>query len=334
MINRLRPFSTILCLIVMMTAPTEGRVLVRMGTMAPDGSAWHKILERMGANWKAETDGDVTLRIFAGGVAGDEGTLIRKMRIGQLQAAALSNTALAEIDRSAYSIMLPLMFESYEEWDYVRAVINQELEARLEQKGFIVLAWSDAGWVYFFSKKPVTTPGQLQDLRLAASASDTVAVDILKWAGFRPIPITTIDTIPGLQTGLVEAVPLPTILANISQFYRYAKNMTDLKWVPLQGAILMHRRAWSRLSEPQRRAVKKAAKEAGDQLKQEIRRQEEAALRAMVRRGLKVWEVDEASLREWHRAAQAAYPRIRGTLVSPELFDKVQRLRNEFRSRR
>jgi len=127
---------------------------------------------------------------------------------------------------------------------------------------------------------------------------------------------------------------VPTILANISQFYRYAKNMTDLKWVPLQGAILIHRRAWSRLSEPQRRAVKKTAKEAGDQLKQEIRRQEEAALRAMVRRGLKVWEVDEASLREWHRAAQAAYPRIRGKLVSPELFDKVQRLRNEFRSRR
>jgi len=334
MINRLRPFATILCLIVVMTVPMEGRVLVRMGTMVPDGSAWHRILERMGANWKADTDGDVNLRIFAGGVAGDEGALIRKMRIGQLQAAALSNAGLAEIDRSAYSIMLPLMFEDYEEWDYVRAVINQELEARLEQKGFIVLAWSDAGWVYFFSQQPVTTPAQLKKLRLAASASDTVAVDILKWAGFRPVPITTIDTIPGLQTGLVEAVPLPTILANISQFYQYAKNMTNLKWVPLQGAIVMHRRAWSRLSEPQRRAVRKSAGEAGDQLKQEIRRQEKAALRAMERRGLKVWDVDEAALQEWHRAAQAAYPQIRGKLVSPELFDRVQRLRNEFRSRR
>jgi len=326
--------SAILCLTVMMTAQVEGRIMVRMGTMAPNGSTWHKILERMGANWKADSDGEVTLRIFAGGVAGDEGSLIRKMRIGQLQAAALSNAALTAIDRSAYAVMLPLMFESYEEWDYVRAIINEELEARLEQKGFIVLAWSDAGWVYFFSKKPVRTPSQLQGLRLAASATDTVAVDILKWAGFRPIPITTADTIPGLQTGLVDAVPLPTILANVSQFYQYAKNMTNLKWVPLQGAILMHQRAWSRLSRPQQNAVRKAAEQAGNQLKQEIRRQEIAALRAMVRRGLKVWDVDEAAREEWHRAAQAAYPQIRGKLLSPELFDKVQRLRDEFRCSR
>jgi TRAP-type C4-dicarboxylate transport system substrate-binding protein len=173
----------------------------------------------------------------------------------------------------------------------------------------------------------------LQGLRLAASATDTVAVDILKWAGFRPIPITTMDTIPGLQTGLIDAVALPTILANVSQFYQYAKNMTNLKWVPLQGAIVMHRRAWSRLSEPQRNAVRQAAKQAGDQLKQEIRRQEEAALRAMVRRGLKVWDVDEAVREEWHRTAQKAYPQIRGKLLSPELFDKVERLRDEFRSR-
>jgi len=62
----------------MMTAQLEGRVMVRMGTMAPDGSTWHKILQRMGEQWKAQTAGDVTLRIFAGGVAGDEGVRLQR----------------------------------------------------------------------------------------------------------------------------------------------------------------------------------------------------------------------------------------------------------------
>ena len=324
----------VLGMVLAMTSPLQGRVLIRMGTVAPEGSAWHKILDRMGFNWREATDGEVRLRIYAGGVAGDEGALIRKMRIGQLQAAAISNAGLTEIDRAAYALMLPLMFESYEEWDYVRTFINRELETRLRAKGFIVLAWSDAGWVYFFSKEPITRPSQMKRIRLAAPASDTVAVDILRWAGFRPVPITTIDTIPGLQTGLIEAVPLPVILANISQFYQYAKNMTSMKWAPLQGAILMHQRAWSRLSLQQQKWVSQAAREAGVRLKEEIRQQEDLALRAMVRRGLKVWEIDETAMEEWRRAAQAAYPRIRERLVPPEIFDRVQKLRDEYRSRR
>ena len=67
---------------------------------------------------------------------GDEGEMIRKMRIGQLQAAAISNAGLAEIDPRAYALMLPMMFDSYEEWDYVRQEINLILEANLKEKGF------------------------------------------------------------------------------------------------------------------------------------------------------------------------------------------------------
>ncbi len=330
-IKSLRVLSA-LCLFVAMSSFLQGRVRIRMGTMVPTGSAWHKILQKMGSDWSSATDGEVRLQIFAGGVAGDEGALIRKMRIGQLQAAAISNAGLTVIDRAAFALMLPLMFESYEEWDYVRAVINVELEARLRAKGFVVLAWSDAGWVYFFSKEPVTRPSQMKQLRLAASASDTVAVDIMKWAGFRPVPITTVDTITGLQTGLIEAVSLPTILANLSQFYQYAKNMTDMKWAPLQGAILLDERTWNRLSSEQQEQVMLLAREAGTGLKQVIRLQEELALKAMKTRGLQVWEVGEEAMEEWRQTARSAYPEIRGRLVPPEIFDRVQSLLEEYRS--
>ena len=201
--------SFLLCL----GSALEARVVIRMGTLAPDGSAWHKILRQMGEDWRETTDGEVLLRIYAGGVVGDEGEMIRKMRTGQLQAAAVSNAGLAEIDPSAYALMLPMMFDSYEEWDYVRQKVNPTLEAKLKEKGFVVLAWSDVGWVYFFSKEPLRTPSDLRGMKLAASATEAATVEIMKWAGFNPVPISAVDMATGLQTGLIDSLYLPIILA-------------------------------------------------------------------------------------------------------------------------
>ena len=177
--------------------------------MVPKGSAWDKIIQRMGADWRKATNGEVTLRVYPGGVVGDESEMIRKMRIGQLQAAAISNAGLAEIDPRAYAVMLPMMFESYEEWDYVRQKVNPILEEKLEENGFIVLAWSDAGWVYFFTKERMQRPGELLNMKLAASATEPSTVAIFKWAGFNPVPISMVDleSLPDRTTKLFFCNP-------------------------------------------------------------------------------------------------------------------------------
>ncbi len=312
----------------------EARVIIRMGTLAPDGSAWHKILRQMGADWRTSTDGELVLRIYAGGIVGDEGEMIRKMRIGQLQAAAISNAGLAEIDPSGYALMLPMMFDSYEEWDYVRQKVNPTLEAKLREKGFVVLAWSDVGWVYFFSKEPLQRPSQLQKMKLAASATEAATVAIMKWAGFNPVPISAVDMATGLQTGLIDSFYLPIILAEGSQFYRHARHMTDMRWAPLQGALVMHEDGWDKLTPAQQNTIVTIAHQVGTDLREDTRRQEQLSLEAMKKRGLQVLPVDETALAEWRRTAEAAYPQVREKLVPPDMFDRVQQLRDEFRAAR
>ena len=330
--KRLFAFLTTVVCALCLTYPLEAKVVLRLGTLVPRGSTWHKIIQRMGADWKQATAGELTLRIYAGGTVGDESEMIRKMRIGQLQAAAISNAGLAEIDPRAYAVMLPMMFESYEEWDYVRQKVNPILEARLEEKGFIVLTWSDVGWVYFFSKEPLRRPDDLKKMKLAASATEPSSVNIFKWAGFNPVPITTVDMITGLQTGLIDVAYMPLILAEASQFYRQAKNMTDMKWAPLQGALVMHEQGWGRLTPEQQQAVLKIAEQVGEELKENIRLHEARSLQAMKSRGLEVWPVDGEALSEWRRAAENAYSQIRGKLVPADIFDQVQRLKNEFQA--
>lgn len=319
-------------LVVSLVLPLQAKVVLRLGTLVPQGSAWDKILRRMGSEWRKASGGDVILRIYPGGAVGDESEMIRKMRIGQLQVAAISNAGLAEIDSRAYAVMLPMMFESYEEWDYVRQKINPILEEKLAEKGFMVLTWSDAGWVYFFSNQAMRTPSELKQMRLAGSLSESSTVDIFKWAGFNPVPISAVDMLAGLQTGLIDSAYMPIMLAEASQFYRQAKHMTDLKWAPLQGALVMHERGWKQLSSEQKDMVLQTAKDIGEELTKDIRQHEVRSLQAMKSRGLQVWSLNDETRAEWREAAENAYPRIRGKLVPPEIFDEVVKLRDEFRT--
>lgn len=318
-------------LVTFCTVPAQ--IVIKLGTEAPKGSNWDQIVQEMAFQWKQATQSQVQLKIYAGGVLGDEADMIRKMRIGQLNAVAISDSGLADIDRSAYALMVPMLFESYQEWDYAREKINPLMEQKLAQRGFRVLAWSDVGWVYFFSKKKLVLPSELKSMKLAASLTQSNTVEILKWAGFNPVPISTSDLITGLQTGLIEAFYVPIILAEGSNLYREAPNMNNLAWAPLQGAVIIRSEDWEKIPENFRPDLLKITQEAGLRLRKSTREREISSLEAMKARGLQVWEVDSEARTEWQKETSKAYPRIRQDLVTPELFDQVVALVKEFRSR-
>ncbi len=310
----------------------EARVALRLATVAPKGSAWHLILEKMTAAIGRETGGEVRIRILAGGAAGDETDTIRKMRIGQVHLAAVSNAGLAELDASAWTLSIPMIFRDYAEWDHVREAVNPTIAESLQEHGFRVLAWADVGWLHFFAKEPVRTLEDLQSLRLAGSATDQTAVDLLRWAGFDPVPINTVEMVSGFQTGLIEAAALPIILAEGSQLYRSAEFMNDLKWAPLQAALIVHDTGWEMLDPSQQEVIRRLAAEAAAEFRRTNREQEQRSLAAMESRGLEVIEASPEFEAAWIEAAAKTYPLVRERLVPAPVFDRVVRLRDEFRA--
>ena len=84
------------------------KTIVKIGTLAPEGTAWHDILLELGQKWKIASNGDVQLRIYPGGILGDERDMVRKMRIGQIQAVALSTEGLSELAPEFNAFFLPL----------------------------------------------------------------------------------------------------------------------------------------------------------------------------------------------------------------------------------
>jgi TRAP-type C4-dicarboxylate transport system substrate-binding protein len=287
----------------------------------------------MAEQWKAASSGRVVVRLYPGGVAGDDPDVIRKMRLGTLNAGVLTSVGLAEVDRSVYALGLPLVYDSYDEVYWVLERMRPKLEAGLEAKGFVVLNWVDAGWTRFFAQKPVRTPDDLRGQKLFSWAGDPETIEVWKAAGFTPVPLPATELSTALQTGLVNALGVPPQVAVISQYYTKARNMTDLPFQLVLGATVVSKATWDKLPADLRPLLAQSAREAGAKLRAEIRQGGDKDVEEMKKRGLIVVAVDARAREEWRKVTLSMLPKVRGTIVPAEAFDEALRLRDEYRRR-
>ncbi|MBP1633570.1 MAG: dicarboxylate transporter-DctP subunit [Acidobacteria bacterium] len=314
-------------------APASAQV-IKVGTVAPEGSPWHDMLLDLNARWKKVSGGKVSLRIYPSGTQGDEPDMIRKMRIGQLQAAALTNAGMETIATEMNALSIPFLFETWEEVDYVRDRVAPRLKKALEDKGFVVLTWGDAGWVHFFSVTPAPRPSDLQKLVLFTWGNDPRTEEMYTDAGFRVMPLAATEILQSLQTGKIQAFPAPPIAALASQWFGAAKNMTAVKFAPVIGGAIISKAAWDRIDPALQPQLLKEAEEVGAIYKPKIRKLEGEAIAAMQKYGLKVVTVTPDVEREWKQLAEKVYPRLRGGYLRVQDFDEVTGLVKEYRSKK
>jgi TRAP-type transport system periplasmic protein len=309
-------------------------VIVKLATLVPDGSSWHQILKETAEKWRVSSGGAVTLRIFAGGVSGDDPDVVRKMRAGTLGAGLLTAIGVAEIDRSVYALDVPMVFSSYDEAYWVLEKMRPRLEAAIEAKGFVVLNWVDEGFVYFFSQKPVVTPDDLRKAKLFCVEGDPDVADVWKSGGFDPVLLPTTGIAGALQSGEITALGVPTYVAVVSQYFQSARNMTDLPWQLLLGATVVRKDAWEKIPVGLRPALLDAMREAGQRLRDDVRQSASRDVDAMKNRGLHVVAIDGQARALWLKAAEGLYPKIRGRAVPADAFDEALRWRDEYRKRK
>jgi len=302
---------------------------IKVATILPRGTSAHQALLEMAAKWRQV---GVTATLYTDAVMGGEAETVRRMRIDQIQGALLSVGGLMEIDRSVTALQLmPMVFHSLDEVAYVREKLRPLLEKRLEEKGYVALFWGDAGWVQIFSRKPVLHPDDLKKQKVFVLASDGSQVDLMKTAGFQAVPLEYTDTLTGLQTGLIDAVPTTPFYALAGQFYLPASYMLELNYVPLGGAFVVTRKAWDGLTLAMQDVIRQTGDETGKKITLQSRQEMQESVAAMTKRGLKVSRMTPEAEAEWRTLFESVYPKLRGGLVPADMFDEVQRLLREYR---
>ncbi len=310
-------------------------VTIKLATLAPANTTWHKALLDMGDTWTKTTEGRVKLVVYAGGTQGDEPSALRMMRpgVGTLQAGLFTAGGLAQIDEAFNALAMPFFFESDEEELAVQNKLSPVLEQRLQAKGYRLLNWGTGGWVQIFSKKPLRSLDDVKASKLFTSKGDDRMVQFYASNGFHPVALLPTD-IPAqlkLSTGLIDAAPNTPYLALTLQIFRDAKYMLDVHAAPFVGATIISTEAWNKISADDQAKVMAAAKAMETRIRAEGPKQDADSITQMQARGLQVIKLNPKANAEFRAAATKLLGSMRGNMVPADVYDMAVAARDAFR---
>jgi TRAP-type transport system periplasmic protein len=319
---------------IVVVAASSSALTLRVGSAAPENSPWGRALNRIAAEWERISDGDIRVQVFHNSIAGTEADMVRKMRIGQLQAVVMTATGLSNFSDKALTLSMPLLIRNQDEYEYVLERVKGEVEADIEAQNFHVMAWSMAGWMYFFSDTETRTPDELKAVKLAASPEEMDLVTAYQLMGYQPIPLPYTERLVGLTNGMANSYLTVPILAAGFQWFAATPYMMNLSIGPAPGAVLMSDRAFRQIPQRFRAELFEATATVTADLDADIRRLEAETIDTMVEYGLHIVELTDDERDVWIEELEDSYDVTLGRVFHEEFYRRIQGLLDEYRSRR
>jgi TRAP-type C4-dicarboxylate transport system substrate-binding protein len=304
-------------------AEADGKTVIRYATIAPGGSSFGKILKAWGRSLSKETEGRVELRYYSGGSQGDERDFIRKMRVGQMDAAGLTTIGLGIIVRPVLVLAAPGVIETYEQLDRVREKMDERFAKMFEDAGFVLLNWSDAGKGRIMSTMPIVRPADLKASRPWAWKDDPIFAEFLKVVGANAVRLGVPEVYAALQTKMVDVVPVSPLAAVAMQWFTKLKYMSKDSFGLILGASVVKKEKFDQLSPEDQKVLMDTARRAAQALDKVVRRDDGKAYDTLIKRGIEL--VDTGPYRaEWEKAADATIDRLTGRIFSKSLLAEVR----------
>ena len=308
-------------------------VELRIASLAPSGSPWMSVLDKAAGEIKDKTGGRVTLKYFEGGQQGDERDFVRKIKLGQLDGAAVTAVGLSMIDESIRVLELPMMFATVEELDYVADKMWPFFQTKFEKKGFKLNDRGEVGWTYFLSKNKVESLGDLKGQKLWMWGDDQLVGAMFKKLGLNGVPLGVPEVDSGLTSGRINACYGSPVAAVALQWYTKIKFMTSMPMAYGIGATVMSVDALKKISADDVKTVQTIAKAASKKLRKTIRKANEDAKSTMTRKGVTVVQTPATMVDEFTKNAQEVWKQLVGKVYSQQELDMVLKYRDEYRAK-
>lgn len=310
------------------SAGKKPQYLIKFATVAPEGSTWVKEIRKIDKELRKKSDGRLGLGIYAGGIAGDELDVLKKMRIGQIQCAAFSGVGFGKILPMVRVLDLPYLFRNDQEVDKVHGELFTFFADQFKKKGFTLLAWTEVGDVNIFSSKPVRSLNDLKGLKIWAWAGDPIAKETFVTMGVNPIPLPVTDVNTALNTGMIDTVYAPPLGALALQWHAKLSYMNGLPLVHSTGAILISSRAYKKLPPDLAALLQKTMKSAMADLTETLRRQREEAVQVIRDSGITVIPVAGEARNPFYAIHTEVAQKLAGKIYPEELLLRVYQILN------
>jgi TRAP-type C4-dicarboxylate transport system substrate-binding protein len=326
--------ALLLLLTAALPAAGQAPLTIKLATLAPEGSSWMKIFRAAAEEAREKTGGAIQFKIYPGGVMGDERDMIRKMHIGQLQAAVLTSAGLSTIYPEIDVMQIPFLFDSYAEVDHAAARLEPLFREGLAAGGYELIGWSEAGFVHMLATVPADTLEALRKAKVWIWNDSPMSIAIFKEAGVPGVPLTLPDVLVGLQTGLVEVVYAPPTAAIALQWFTRVKYVIDLPLLYLIGGVVVKKSEFDKLQAAHRRTVAEVFERHFAALREVIRRENGEALATMQKQGVRLLRPAPEEIVEFKRISEAAIGREGGRKFSAATRDELRAVLDAFRKSR
>lgn len=299
-------------------------IRLKIATLAPEGSPWMDTFNAVNDELREKTDNRIRLKIYSGGVLGDEKDMLRKMVIGQIHGVVLTSSGLSTIFPEIKVFQIPFLFQTHEETDYVLNKMDAFFRKGFNKKGFQILGWSEAGFVFLLSNSPADTLAKIKKMKVWIWEDAPMAKAIFDEAGVSAIPLSVPDVLMGLQTGLVDVVYAPPTGAIALQWFTKTKYMADVPLIYMMGAIVVNKKLLKNISPEQWKLLEEIFQRHTNQLKGVLRKQNQEAVQVMAEHGVKILKVSEEQIEQFKKLSVKAIENIRGSSFSPKTRDELK----------
>jgi TRAP-type C4-dicarboxylate transport system substrate-binding protein len=306
---------------------------LRIASLAPSGSPWMEVLDKAAGEIKDKTAGRVSLKYFEGGQQGDERDFVRKIKLGQLDGAAVTAVGLSMIDESIRVLELPMMFESAEELDYVADKLWPYFQKKFDAKGFKLNDRGEVGWIYFLSKGRVDKLADLRGQKLWMWGDDRLVGAVFKKLGLNGVPLGVPEVDAALTSGKIDACYSSPVAAVALQWYSKVKFMTSMPMSFAMGATVVSNEAYKKLSPQDAKLLEDISRANAKKLRKTIRKANEDAKGTMSRKGVTVVQTPIAMVDEFTKASTELWNELAGKIYSKEELKMVLEARDEYRAK-
>ena len=301
-------------------APATAATTIKIATIAPDGTAWMQEMRATGDAIKKATDGRVEIKYYPGGVMGDAATVLRKIKIGQLQGGAFTGGEASLITKDAEIYTVPFLFRNEEEVDKVRAKVDPLLKDAVRKAGFEVLGLSGGGFAYLMSTRDIKTREDLKNAKVWVPQGDDIAALTFKTAGVTPVPLPLSDVYTSLQTGLIDSAANTTSGAIAFQWHTKIKHVIDLPVIYVVGELVVDNKTFDSLGADDKKILGDQIGAAFERIDKQSRTDNASAREALKKQGIRLFQPDADERKRWEVIGADAYQKLTADhAFTPEL---------------
>lgn len=309
----------------------EEQHTIKFATLAPEGSPWMDTFHKINDEIKRKTDGKVKLKAYPGGILGEDRNMLRKIRIGQIHAGGFTGMGLGAINRDVFVMEIPFLFQTYGEVDYVLGKMDDKFRKDFEKEGYVLLGWSEIGFVYLLSNVPLTSVEDIKGTKVWLLEGDPIASPVLRKAGIAPIPLGIPDVLMALQTNLIDVVYISPLGAIQLQWFTKVKYMTDLPLIYSLGGILVSKRIFGKIPSNLQEIVKKVFQYHSSLLNVRTRKDNDEAIRVMVKQGIKLVTPTDEETKEFKQISREAIDELGNKVFSKDVLAEVRSHIDQYR---